>query len=103
MSTYLEFHVKGGGCALVEAAMIGAVMAKGTDAWKPGTSETPTLIVLRSGSTLEIIGSSPGGVVGRVVSAKEKERELRQATGAVVYVDWLEPLNQGQRDDDAGG
>jgi hypothetical protein len=71
MSAYVELHIKGGGCAIVDASMIGAVMAKGHDAWKVGSPDAPTLIVLKSGETLEIVGASPGGVIGRVVTARQ--------------------------------
>lgn len=98
MTAYLEFHVKGGGCAIVEAGMIGAVIAKGHDPWKVGAADAPTLVVLRSGETLEIIGASPGGVIGRVVSARQTAQKLKFEAQIEVFVDWLTPLNEGESD-----
>lgn len=102
MTAYLEFHIKGGGCAIVESGMVGAVMAKGHDSWKVGTADAPTLVVLRSGETLEIIGASPGGVIGRLVSARQTAQKLKYEAQVEVYVDWLAPLNEGEADA-AGG
>ena len=98
MSAYLEFHVKGGGCAIIEAGMIGAVMAKGHDAWRVGTPDAPTLVVLRSGEQIEVIGSSPGGVIGRLVSTRQLEREMKMLKNAEVYVDWLAPMTADDAD-----
>lgn len=100
MAAYLEFHIKGGGCALVEAGMIGAVIARGHDVWKVGTSETPTVVILRAGETLEVIGVSPGGVIARAVTAREQARKAKYQDGTEVWVDWLTPMEQR---DDADG
>jgi hypothetical protein len=102
VTAYLEFHLKGDGCAIVEAGMIGAVIAKGHDVWKVGTAEAPTMVVLRSGETVEIVGASPGGVIGRVVSARQMAQKLKYESQIEVFVDWLTPLNEGEADA-AGG
>lgn len=98
MSAYLEFHVKGGGCALVEAGSIAAVLAKGHDVWKVGSPDAPTLVVMRAGETIEVIGNSAGGVIGRVVDARAKAAKLKYEKGGDVYVDWMPALNQGEAD-----
>jgi hypothetical protein len=95
MAAYLEFHLKGGGCALVDAGMVGAVIAAGHDVWKPGTPDKPTRVVLRAGETIDVIGESPGVIVARLVDAREKARVLKYETNKEVYVDWLTPLGEG--------
>lgn len=101
MSAFLEFHLKGGGCALVDASMIGAAIAKGTDLNKVGTADSPTLVVLRAGETLEVINQSVVGVMGRVALAKIELKRKRYADPDAVFVDYLTPLED--RDEPTDG
>lgn len=89
MAVFLEFHVKGGGCALVEVGMIGAAMARGHDVFAEGSADTPTVVVLRGGETIDVVGESVGKVIARLVRAKQAFRSM---PGADVYVDWITPL-----------
>jgi hypothetical protein len=98
MATFLEFHLKGGGCAIIDTGVIGGAIAKGHDASAPGTTATPTLVLLRGGETLEVIGESPMLVIARMVKVRKTFREM---PGADVLVDWLRPLGEGE--DAAGG
>jgi hypothetical protein len=90
---YLEFHIKGGGSAIIEASMIGAAMSSSTDIWAVGTPNGPTRIILRSGETIDIVGNSAGGVIGRIVDAKAKLKVLKGQDGREVYLDQISPLS----------
>ena len=98
MSAYLEFQLKGGGVAVVEVGMIGAAVAKGVDAWKLGSKDSPTLVVLRAGETLEVVDQSVGGVIGRCVAARQTLKQLRYEQGPdAAFVDWLQPLAEDEK------
>lgn len=103
MATFLEFHLKGGGCAVVDTSTICGAIARGHDVWAPGVADAPTLVVLRSGEHLEVIGESVGKVIARIVQVRQL---LKAIPGAEVYVDWITPLSeeaQDAADDQRGG
>lgn len=102
MSAYLELHVKGGGVALVEAGMIGAAIGTGVDAWKVGTPQAPTRVVLRGGEQIDVIDVSVGGLIGRIVAVKQQADLLKRESGVEVFVDWLRPLREGAEDEPPG-
>lgn len=96
MTAYLEFHIKGAGCAVVEAGSICAVIGKGHDLFTPGTPETPTLVIFRgSGETLEVIGESVGGIITRMISARQIDKE---SVGSIAYFDRIDQMPQGDED-----
>lgn len=97
MATFLEFHVLGGGVALLDTAAIAGAMATGTDAWARGVKDAPTRIVLRAGEAVDVIGESPASVVARIVNIRRRYNEMRKQAHAMggdvdVLVDWLAPM-----------
>lgn len=106
MPTFLELHIKGGGCAIIDTGVIAGAMRKGSDLFAAGTPESPTLVIIRGGETLEVVGESPGVVIARMVNVRmrlaEQQFEAKRlgGVGPSVLVDYLTEM--GAKDDAAG-
>lgn len=96
MSCWLEFHVAGGGCAVIEVSAIAGFQRNGHDLFAPGTPAEPVQVIMRAGATVEVVGESVGALVTRLISAKHKEKTT---PGAIAHFDRLTPLEP----DDAAG
>lgn len=97
MATFLEFHIAGGGIALLDTGSITGALAKGADSWARGVKEAPTRLLLRGGEAVDVIGESPASVVARIVRIRREFNTARKTAHAMggeldVLVDWLTPM-----------
>lgn len=93
MATYLEFHLKGGGCGIFDTSMIAGAIAEGHDTFARGVKDSPTLVVLKGGEHIEVIGEGPAHILARIVNIRRAYSEARLVDPRLdVLVDWLTPM-----------
>lgn len=84
MSVWLEFFVKGGGTAALEASSIAGFMCAGEDPFTPGTPDKPVRVIFRAGESIDVIGVSVAGSIMRLIEAR---REYKATPGAIGHFD----------------
>lgn len=89
MTAYLEFHLKGNGRGFIEAGSIaGVISGKNTTIWSRGVTESPVIVIMRGGATMEVIGEAAGHIIARALMSRQKVRQ----EALDVYIDYLTPM-----------